>query len=127
MQAHFFTLDECVQESAFDEYIICPKTAESIPIHRVAPDVVFCDVDEQFRINEFDLILDEISENLLGNGAFGAVYRAKYQKSKEDRMYGDDEDDGDLIKNPKKTVAVKVRFSENWNLAFKTSLMSNRF
>ena len=109
-QAHFFTLDECIQESAFDEYVICPKTAQSIPIQRVAPDVVLGDLDEQFLINENDLALDESPENELGNGAFGAVYRAKYRKSNgEDNDDDDDDDDEDLITNPKKTVAVKVR------------------
>ena len=88
--SHAFSLDECVEEANVSDHITCLKTSVQVPLQQVAPDVVMGDLDEQFVIDESQLSLQESRDCLLGDGGFGAVYRAKYAG---------------------KTVAVKVSFA----------------
>ena len=47
-------------------------------MRQIAPDVVMEDVGDQFRIDESKLVVNISRSSLLGDGAFGAVYRASY-------------------------------------------------
>ena len=59
---------------------MCPNTKLLVDMRQIAPDVVMEDVGEQFRIEDSKLVLDiaRYSSSKLGDGAFGAVYRAFY-------------------------------------------------
>ena len=75
--AHAFTLDVIVKASD-NEYIMCPNTKLLVSLRQIAPDVVMEDVGEQFRIEERKLVLNTTRTSLLGDGSYGAVYRALY-------------------------------------------------
>ena len=57
---------------------MCPNTKLLVDMRQIAPDVVMEDVGEQFRIEDSKLLLDIARSSKLGDGAFGAVYRASY-------------------------------------------------
>ena len=73
--SHAFSLEECITLSDVDEFITCPKTSVRMPLQQVAPDVVMG--DKRWLIEQRDLALVESRDFLLGDGGFGAVYRAK--------------------------------------------------
>lgn len=75
--AHTFDLD-CIAKASANEYIMCPNTKLLVSLRQIAPDVVMEDVGEHFRIEESKLVLNINRASLLGDGAFGAVYRALY-------------------------------------------------
>ena len=76
-KAHAFSL-ESISQSTADEYVMCPNTKLLVDMRQIAPDVVMEDVGEQFRIEDSKLVLDIARSSKLGDGAFGAVYRALY-------------------------------------------------
>lgn len=92
-KAHTFSL-ESISQTTTDEFIMCPNTKLLVAMRQIAPDVVMEDVGDQFRIDESKLVVNISRSSLLGDGAFGAVYRASY--------------DG-------KVVAAKVFHSKNEN------------
>ena len=75
--AHTFALDTLAKESA-NEYVMCPNTKLLVALRQIAPDVIMEDVGEQFRIDESKLVLNMTRTSLLGDGGYGAVYRACY-------------------------------------------------
>ena len=60
------------------DWITCPNTTRLVSLRQIAPDVVMGDLEEEFRIEENKLILETTRANILGDGSYGAVYRAKY-------------------------------------------------
>ena len=74
---HTFALDTIARASD-NEYIMCPNTKLLVSLRQIAPDVVLEDVGEQFKIEESKLVLDTTRTSLLGDGSYGAVYRALY-------------------------------------------------
>ena len=75
--SHAFTLDTIAMASD-NEYIMCPNTKLLVSLGQIAPDVLLKDVGEQFRIEESKLVLNTTRTSLLGDGSYGAVYRALY-------------------------------------------------
>ena len=75
--AHTFALD-AIAKAWENEYVMCPNTKLLVSLRQIAPDVVMEDVGEQFRIEESKLDLNTKRNWLLGDGAFGRVYRARY-------------------------------------------------
>jgi leucine-rich repeat kinase 2 len=61
-----------------------------IPQEQLVPDLLLANVDQQYIVDESDLIIEENPQSMLGEGGFGSVYRAKYKN---------------------KNVAVKVGFA----------------
>ena len=76
-KAHTFDLQSLSQTNT-EEYIMCPNTKLLVAVRQIAPDVIMEDVGEQFRIEESKLVLNLSRASLLGDGSFGAVYRAVY-------------------------------------------------
>ena len=74
---HAFALD-AIAKAIDNEYIMCPNTKLLVSLRQIAPDVVMEDVGEQFRIEESKLVLNTTRASLLGDGSYGAVYRACY-------------------------------------------------
>ena len=74
---HAFALDTIAKSSA-NEYVMCPNTKLLVALRQIAPDVIMEDVGEQFRIDESKLVLNMTRTSLLGDGSYGAVYRACY-------------------------------------------------
>ena len=74
---HAFALDTIARASD-NEYIMCPNTKLLVSLRQIAPDVVLEDVGEQFRIEDSKLVLNTARTSLLGDGSYGAVYRALY-------------------------------------------------
>ena len=75
--AHAFALDTIARVSDTG-YIMCPNTKLLVSLRQIAPDVVLEDVGEQFKIEESKLVLSTTRTSLLGDGSYGAVYRALY-------------------------------------------------
>ena len=50
-----------------------------VPLEQLVPDLLLAHVDERHIIDESDLIIEENPRSMLGEGAFGSVYRAKYK------------------------------------------------
>ena len=76
-KAHTFDL-KSISQTDTEEFVMCPNTKLLVALRHIAPDVVMEDVGEQFRIEESKLILKISHGSLLGDGGFGAVYRASY-------------------------------------------------
>lgn len=76
-KAHTFSLNAIAQASE-NEYVMCPNTKLLVALRQIAPDVVMEDVGDQYRIDGSKLELDIKRARLLGDGAFGHVYRARY-------------------------------------------------
>lgn len=74
---HAFALDTIARKSD-NGYTMCPNTKLLVSLGQIAPDVVLEDIGEQFRIEESKLVLNTARASLLGDGSYGAVYRALY-------------------------------------------------
>ncbi|XP_077988732.1 leucine-rich repeat serine/threonine-protein kinase 2-like [Glandiceps talaboti] len=77
--SHEYTLEMLVEQSDINDIIMCPKTKENIPLYNLAPDVVLGDLEDRFQLSYEDFDFSESSENLLGDGSYGSVYRATYR------------------------------------------------
>ena len=75
--AHTFDLEPISRKNT-EEYVMCPNTKLLVSLRQIAPDIVMEDVAEHLRIEEGKLMLKISRSALLGDGAFGAVYRASY-------------------------------------------------
>lgn len=76
---HVFTLEHCIEQALRYEDVVCPRTSQRLPVERVAPDVELADLKLQnLLIREHDLVFDQRKENILGDGSYGTVYKAKY-------------------------------------------------
>ena len=75
--SHAFALDALTMASD-NGFIMCPNTKLLVSLDQIAPDVLLKDVGEQFRIEESKLVLNTTRTSLLGDGSYGAVYRALY-------------------------------------------------
>ena len=71
----YFNLIDCVQDSYESDTIHCPNCGP-VFIARVAPDVVFQDLDEEQVIPHGNVEFQDEGD-ILGSGAFAAVYKAK--------------------------------------------------
>lgn len=76
-KAHEFSLNAIAQASE-NEYVMCPNTKLLVALGQIAPDVVMEDIGDQYRIDGSKLELDIKRARLLGDGAFGNVYRARF-------------------------------------------------
>ncbi|EDO37102.1 predicted protein [Nematostella vectensis] len=76
--SHAFALEDCTEYACTHEYVTCPKTSVIMPLQHVAPDVVLADLDQQWMLDSAELCLEEKKENVLGDGGYGTVYKAKY-------------------------------------------------
>ncbi|XP_048584779.1 leucine-rich repeat serine/threonine-protein kinase 2 isoform X2 [Nematostella vectensis] len=76
--SHAFALEDCTEYACTHEYVTCPKTSVTMPLQHVAPDVVLADLDQQWMLDSAELCLEEKKENVLGDGGYGTVYKAKY-------------------------------------------------
>ena len=76
-KAHTFDL-KSISQTDTEEFVMCPNTKLLVALRHIAPDVVMEDVGEQYRIDESKLVLKISHVSLLGDGGFGAVYRASY-------------------------------------------------
>ena len=70
---HEFPLEECTER-----YMRCTGGA-MIPQEQLVPDLLLANVDQQYIVDESDLIIEENPQSMLGEGGFGSVYRAKYK------------------------------------------------
>ncbi|XP_069485312.1 leucine-rich repeat serine/threonine-protein kinase 2 [Ambystoma mexicanum] len=73
-------LDDLLKEAEEGDLLINPDNPRStIPIAQIAPDLVLADLPRNIMLNNDVLELVLSPEFLLGDGGFGAVYRASYK------------------------------------------------
>ncbi|XP_022097759.1 leucine-rich repeat serine/threonine-protein kinase 2-like isoform X2 [Acanthaster planci] len=77
---HQFMLDELIERSEVNDYIVCPNHMDmQVPLKLLAPDVMLADLDDRFHIDPKLLQFSPSSSHMLGDGSFGSVYKAKYK------------------------------------------------
>ncbi|XP_038069543.1 leucine-rich repeat serine/threonine-protein kinase 2-like isoform X2 [Patiria miniata] len=75
-----FLLDDLIERSEDSDYIVCPNHVDmQVPLKLLAPDVMLADLDERFHIDPQQLHFTPSSSQMLGDGSFGSVYKAKYK------------------------------------------------
>ena len=72
-----FMVEECILAVSDEKRLKCPVHGR-LRIEKIAPDIVFCDLKENFCINQEQLRFGK----LLGRGSFGFVFRAYYTPKK---------------------------------------------
>ena len=76
---HAFKLEEFEHDDAQGEHYKCRKQNVSIPVHHVAPDLAFHDIEEEYLLHEKHLKFDQDELMRIGKGDFGTVYRGEYR------------------------------------------------
>ncbi|XP_064633559.1 leucine-rich repeat serine/threonine-protein kinase 2-like isoform X2 [Lineus longissimus] len=76
---HIYSLDELIDQAKLSESISCPNHDTEVSLHLLAPDVMLTDLEPRFHIDHSKFKFMQSREFLLGDGSFGAVYRAEYK------------------------------------------------
>ncbi|CAH1784290.1 unnamed protein product [Owenia fusiformis] len=79
-EPHLFSLASLIDQSELDEVVTCPNHEDVIKLVDLAPDVMLCDFDPKYILNEDQLILVQSQEYALGDGSYGSVYRGRYNQ-----------------------------------------------
>ncbi|XP_074645015.1 leucine-rich repeat serine/threonine-protein kinase 2-like [Tubulanus polymorphus] len=76
---HFFSLEELINQSDFDDVISCPNHDIPVSLRILTPDVMLWDLDRRFLLEEDYFTFLPNNESRIGEGSFGSVYRATYK------------------------------------------------
>ncbi|XP_071082435.1 leucine-rich repeat serine/threonine-protein kinase 2-like [Haliotis cracherodii] len=74
-----FLFEDLLRQSERSDVIKCPYHEDIVQLADLAPDVMLRDLEDKFHMDCEQFELKESSEYLLGDGGFGAVYRAIYK------------------------------------------------
>ncbi|XP_063952426.1 leucine-rich repeat serine/threonine-protein kinase 2-like isoform X4 [Lytechinus pictus] len=77
---HLHDLSDLLELSEKSDTITCPNhPTRKVPLQILAPDVTLADLEDKFLLDPRKLNFIQRSENLLGDGSFGSVYKATYR------------------------------------------------
>ncbi|XP_046571062.1 leucine-rich repeat serine/threonine-protein kinase 2-like [Haliotis rubra] len=74
-----FVFEDLLRQSERSDVIKCPYHEDDVQLADLAPDVMLRDLEDKFHMDCDQLELKESSEYLLGDGGFGAVFKAIYK------------------------------------------------
>jgi hypothetical protein len=81
LQVCHFTFEDCAVAALENDKctISCDKHPQAIPLEILVPDLLLADLPSRLVVDINEFVLEETEENLLGQGGYASVYRAKYR------------------------------------------------